>query len=150
MTIFYFIYCIIYIFYKKLFLFFQYFELIPFGYSKVYTDWFKYTVNHLQKDKKYPGLTKNIKHDIINRKELVNKDQWGLVRGQIKPTRYDKLTRMIAGINRELCDTKVSIDTKRILRLPSTLHYKVSMKCTSIKNIENFDPLDKAVPKFIG
>lgn len=123
--------------------------IIPFGYSKVYTDWFKYTVNHLDRHKKYPGLTKNIKNDIINRKKLVNKDQWGLVRGEIRPTRYDKLVRMIAGINHELCDTKVSIDLKRILRLPSTLHYKVSMKCTAIKDIETFDPFDDAVPEFI-
>lgn len=56
---------------------------------------------------------------------------------------------MIAGINHQLCDTKVSIDTKRILRLPSTLHYKVSMKCVAIKNIETFDPFDDAVPLFV-
>ena len=55
---------------------------------------------------------------------------------------------MIAGINRQLCDTKVSVDTKRILRLPSTLHYKVSMKCMAIKDIETFNPFDDAVPKF--
>ena len=56
---------------------------------------------------------------------------------------------MIAGINHELCDTKVSIDLKRILRLPSTLHYKVSMKCTAVKKIESFNPFDDAVPKFV-
>ncbi|RAP49104.1 MAG: DNA primase, partial [Methanosphaera sp. rholeuAM270] len=67
----------------------------------------------------------------------------------IKPTRYDKLVRMIAGINHEICDAKVSIDLKRILRLPSTLHYKVSMKCTAINDIESFDPFDDAVPKFV-
>lgn len=83
--------------------------IIPFGYSKVYTDWFKYTVNNLDKNKRYSGLNKKLKNDIIKRKELVNSGQWGLVRGEIKPVRYDKLTRMIAGINRELCDTKVSI-----------------------------------------
>ena len=71
------------------------------------------------------------------------------MRGELKPTRYYKLVRMIAGINRELCDTKVSIDLKRILRLPSTLHYKVSMKCTAIKNMESFDPFDDAVPGFV-
>ena len=90
--------------------------IIPFGYSKIYTNWFKYTVNHLDKNRKYPGFSKNLKNDIIKRKKLVNENQWGLVRGEIKPTRYDKLVRMIAGINHELCDTKVSIDLKRILR----------------------------------
>ena len=57
--------------------------------------------------------------------------------------------RSITGKHKELCDTKVSIDLKRILRLPSSLHYKVSMKCTAIKNIESFDPFDDAVPKFV-
>ena len=122
---------------------------IPFGYNKIYTDWFKYTTNHLQKNKIYNGLNKKLKQDIIKRRELINTGQWGLLRGQIGTRRYDKLQDKIAAIHRGLCDTKVSIDTKRILRLPSTLHYKVSMKCTSIKNIENFDPIDKAVPKFV-
>jgi len=121
---------------------------IPFGYPQVYANWFVYTVNHLEKTRRYPGLNRQLKNDIINRQELVNTGQWGLVRGQIKPGKYDKLTRMIAGINRQLCDTKVSVDTKRILRLPSTLHYKVSMKCKAIKNMENFNPFDDAVPKF--
>ena len=122
---------------------------IPFGYPQVYTDWFKYTVNHLTKDKRYPGLNRKLKKDIIKRKQLVNYNHWGLIRGQITPSRYDKLVEMIAEINHHLCDTKVSIDTKRILRLPSTLHHKVSMKCMAIRNIETFDPMSKAVPKFV-
>ena len=122
---------------------------IPFGYPRIYTNWFKYTINHLQKNKRYPGLNRKLKNDIIKRQQLVNTGQWGLVRGEITPTRYEKLIRMIAGINHELCDTKVSIDTKRILRLPSTLHYKVSMKCMAVKNIENFDPFKSAVPRFV-
>ena len=123
--------------------------IIPFGYSKVYTDWFCYVVNHLEKTRRYPGLNRKLKNDIIKRRELVNNGQWGLIRGEIKPNRYDKLTRMIAGINKHLCDTKVSIDLKRILRLPSTLHYKVSMKCMAVKDIETFNPFDKAVPQFV-
>ena len=123
--------------------------IIPFGYPKIYTDWFCYVVNHLETTRRYPGLTPKLKNEIIKRRELLNNGEWGQIRGGIKPHRYEKLTKMIAGINKHLCDTKVSIDTKRILRLPSTLHYKVSMKCTSIKNIEKFDPIDKAVPKFV-
>ena len=46
-------------------------------------------------------------------------------------------------------DAKVTIDLKRILRLPSSLHSKVSMKCMEVKNRETFDPFDKAVPKFV-
>ena len=79
----------------------------------------------------------------------MNAGQWGLVIGQIGIKRYDKLVRMISGINKLLCDRKVSVDTKRILRLPSSLHYKVSMKCVGIKNIETFNQFDDAVPKFM-
>ena len=122
---------------------------ISFGYPQVYTNWFEYTVNHLEKTRRYPGLNRQLKNDIINRKKLINMGQYGLVRGQIKPERYDKLLGMITGINRLLSDTKVSLDTKRILRLPSTLNYKVSMKCTIIKNIETFNSFDKAIPSFI-
>ncbi|RAP51778.1 MAG: hypothetical protein BZ138_04365 [Methanosphaera sp. rholeuAM270] len=49
-----------------------------------------------EKDKLYNKL--NRKLDIIKRLEQVNKGQWGVVRGEIKPKRYDKLVRMIAGI----------------------------------------------------
>ncbi|HEC88087.1 MAG TPA: DNA primase catalytic subunit PriS, partial [Thermoplasmata archaeon] len=51
-------------------------------------------------------------------------------------------------INAGLADGKVTIDTKRILRLPSSLHSKVSMICKLVKNWESFDPLKEAVPKF--
>ncbi len=55
----------------------------------------------------------------------------------------------IERINGSLVGGKVTVDVKRILRLPSTLHSKVSMKCVEIKNIEYFDPLKHAVPKFV-
>ena len=126
----------------------QHFTIL-FGYPKVYTNWFEYAANHLEKTRRYPGLNRQLKNDIINRQELLNTGQWGLLRGHIKPERYDKLMGMIAGINRLLCDTKVSIDTKRILRLPSTLNYKVNMKCTPIKDMETFNPFDDAVPNFV-
>ena len=33
--------------------------------------------------------------------------------------------------------------------LTSTLHYNVSMKCTVVKNIEEFDPFNKVVSRFV-
>ena len=110
---------------------------------------FKYIVNHLERNRRYSGLNKKHKNDIIKRLELVNNNQWGIVWGEIKHTLYDKQVIMITGKNHELCDTKVSIDLKSILQLPSTLHYKVSMKCTAVKKIETFDSFDDAVPKFL-
>jgi len=49
-----------------------------------------------------------------------------------------------------LVDAKVTIDLKRILRLPTSLHSMVSMKCMEVKNIESFDPFKEAVPKFVS
>ena len=65
------------------------------------------------------------------------------------PRRFEKVMAAVSRINMNITDTKVSIDLKRILRLPSTLHSKVSMKSTLIKNIETFDPFDDAVPNFV-
>jgi DNA primase small subunit len=60
----------------------------------------------------------------------------------------NNIVNTVAEINAELADGKVTIDTKRILRLPSSLHSKVSMICTVVKNWEKFDPLKEAVPVF--
>ena len=51
--------------------------------------------------------------------------------------------------NASILDGKVTIDVKRILRLPSSLHSAVSMKCMEVKKIEKFNPLKDAVPKFV-
>ena len=55
----------------------------------------------------------------------------------------------MAKVNLATLDAKVTIDWKRILRLPSSLHSKVSMKCVEVKNPETFDPFKHAVPKFV-
>jgi DNA primase small subunit len=47
-----------------------------------------------------------------------------------------------------LMDAKVTVDIKRILRLPPSLHSKISRKCVEVKDIENFDPWKDAVPNF--
>ncbi|RLF79836.1 DNA primase catalytic subunit PriS, partial [Thermococci archaeon] len=49
-------------------------------------------------------------------------------------------------------DGKVTVDVKRILRLPSSLHSKVGLIATYIgsseSEVESFDPFKNAVPKF--
>jgi DNA primase small subunit len=47
-----------------------------------------------------------------------------------------------------LMDAKVTVDTKRILRLPSSLHSKISRKCTHVEDLKNFEPEKEAVPEF--
>ena len=96
---------------------------IPVGYQKIFTDRVKFNI--------------------------LENDNWGLFKKDIGPRRYKNLVEAMARVNLATIDAKVSIDLKRILRLPSSLHSKVSMKCMEVKDRESFDPFDKAVPKFV-
>ncbi|MEM2480744.1 MAG: DNA primase catalytic subunit PriS [Candidatus Hadarchaeales archaeon] len=59
------------------------------------------------------------------------------------------LLEVLRKLNSEQEDGRVTVDVRRILRLPSSLHSGVSMKCVEIRDIERFT-LDQAVPKFVG
>ncbi len=59
-----------------------------------------------------------------------------------------RLLQHLARLNAQMTDGKVTIDIKRIIRLPSSLHSGVSRKCMAIPDIDKFSP-DDAVPKFI-
>lgn len=129
---------------------------IPFGYPKVFTERAKYAILHLTEDSKIEGISKNLLNKTLENKKLIENDQWGPFLNKMDPNHpktgvrnYNKLMKSIASLNMSLVDAKVSIDLKRILRLPSSLHSKVSMKCTEVKNIETFDPFKEAVPKFV-
>jgi len=121
---------------------------IPFGYPKVFTDRVQYAILHLTEDSKLDDVNKKLLKDVLKNKNLLE-NQWGIFKANIGPIRYKKLIKAIASLNMALVDAKVTIDLKRILRLPSSLHSKVSMRCTEVKNIETFDPLKEAVPKFV-
>jgi DNA primase small subunit len=83
------------------------------------------------------------KHDIIKKRRFraLNK-----ILGK---TKYDRLTDFILKQNASMLDAKVTVDVKRILRLPSSLHSKAGLKCMLTKDLESFDPLSDAVPKFV-
>lgn len=125
---------------------FQSFTIL-FGYYANFKKWMNYTIQHLKPTTKIDVNEKLLKDTIKNRNQLP--DSWGLFKRNIGPRRYKNLEEAVARLNLAIADTKVSIDLKRILRLPSTLHSKVSMKSTLIRNIETFDPFDDAVPKFV-
>lgn len=122
---------------------------IPIGYPKIFTDRLKFNILHLTGNEEIDGINKNLMKDIIKNRNLVKEDKWGLFKSNIGPRRYKNLVKSMANINLSTVDAKVSIDLKRILRLPSSLHSKVSMKCVEVKNRETFDPLKEAVPKFV-
>ncbi|CDG65175.1 MAG: primase small subunit [Methanobacterium sp.] len=122
---------------------------IPFGYPQVFTQRVKQALLNLTPDTEINDVSKDIKRAVIKNRELLYDDQWGIFRKAIGPVRYTRLIKGIASLNLSLVDAKVSIDLKRILRLPSSLHSGVSMKSTLIKNLETFDPFQDAVPKFV-
>ncbi|MDD3985997.1 MAG: DNA primase catalytic subunit PriS [Methanobacterium sp.] len=123
--------------------------VIPFGYPNVFTKRFKYAILHLNENSDLDEVNKKLLKDILKHRQLIELENWGMFKNKIGPMRYRKVLKGIASMNMSLIDAKVSIDLKRILRLPSSLHSMVSMKCTEVKNIETFDPFDDAVPKFV-
>ena len=58
------------------------------------------------------------------------------------------MLEFLANLNLGVTDGEVTVDIKRILRLPSSLHSGVSMKCMLIRDIERFS-IDEAIPKFV-
>jgi len=66
----------------------------------------------------------------------------------IGPKYYRKLLDYLTRLNAEYTDGKVTIDKKRILRVPSTLHSTVSRKCTEIQDIDDFS-FEETVPNFL-
>ncbi|MEA1992838.1 MAG: DNA primase catalytic subunit PriS [Euryarchaeota archaeon] len=111
------------------------------GYAATFRRMFIFTFSRM--DHKNKKLEKN-RDEIIRRLESRRVDFMDFVGKKTK----NKILKKVAGINAELADGKVTIDTKRILRLPSSLHSKVSMICKVVKNWESFDPLKEAVPEF--
>ncbi len=61
---------------------------------------------------------------------------------------FKRLLQLITRLNSEYTDGKVTVDKKRILRVPSSLHSTVSRKCVDISDIDQFS-LDDAVPDFL-
>ena len=114
---------------------------------------YKFEKNEQSNYNQWESKILNKYYDVImddyNPFKQMDNDNWGYFKRDIGPRRYKNLTEAMARVNLSTIDAKVSIDLKRILRLPSSLHSKVSMKCMEVKNRETFDPLQEAVPKFV-
>ena len=122
---------------------------IPIAYPAIFTEKVKYNILHLRGDEKLDGINNRLMKDIVNNRDYLYDDDWGSFKQAIGPRRYKNLVEAMARVNLATIDAKVTIDLKRILRLPSSLHSKVSMKCVEVKNPETFDPFKHAVPKFV-
>ncbi|TDA33119.1 MAG: DNA primase catalytic subunit PriS [Hadesarchaea archaeon] len=119
------------------------------GYSKVFREFAARTLERLSEEKLkevFPKLAQRIQE---KKREVLEALRRGR-REEIKRLvgKEEKLLEFLAKLNAGWVDGRVTVDVKRILRLPSTLHSGVSMKCVPIRDIENFS-LDQAIPKFI-
>ena len=113
---------------------------IPIAYPAIFTEKVKYNILHLKGDEKLDGINNRLMKDIVNNRDYLYDDDWGSFKQAIGPRRYKDMVNAMARVNLATIDAKVTIDLKRILRLPSSLHSKVSMKCVEVKNPETFDP----------
>ncbi|MEA1904350.1 MAG: DNA primase catalytic subunit PriS [Candidatus Hadarchaeota archaeon] len=125
------------------------------GYSKVFRDRLARVFEHLdERQLSQSGLRKALVRKLMEEKD---KALAAIHRGRLEEIEsfegmgsksFQRLLQFLTRLNLEFTDGKVTIDTKRILRLPSSLHSTVSMKCILVRDIERFS-IDEAVPKFV-
>ncbi len=123
------------------------------GYAKTWRKMFALTLSKM-KQEDFLFLNKNVANSAIANKELIIKNLNARMKNFISTpgigkTSQDKILNEVMRLSGLTVDGKVTIDTKRILRLPTTLHSKISMICTLAKHPESFDPFNEAVPRFV-
>ena len=128
------------------------------GYHRVFRLRFGYFIrranaNHLLNI----GLNKSqVERLLENREEIYeNFVRKGLLTAFPQGIGYRSLTKLFAlssTFSKAYFDGRVTVDVKRILRVPSSLHSKVGLVTTYIgpdeRKLERFDPLRDAVPDF--
>ena len=125
------------------------------GYSKIFRDRIARTFERLNNERllEIHGMRKALAQRLIEEKEKVATAMRHGWFNEIKDFEgmgdktFQLLLEFLARLNAELTDGKVTIDTKRILRLPSSLHSGVSMKCILVRDINKFS-IEDAIPKF--
>lgn len=118
------------------------------GYSKVFREFAAVTFERLtgeQLREVFPRLFRRLQEKKEEALAALRQGRVEEIRGLVG--KEERLLGFLAGLNSRWVDGKVTVDVKRILRLPSTLHSGVSMKCVYIRDIESFS-LDQAVPRF--
>jgi DNA primase small subunit len=126
------------------------------GYSRVFRERIARTFRSLNEQQlsRIRGVRRTLRRKLIEEKERV---LTAIREGRIQELEgfegmgrktFRRLLESLARLNSEFTDGKVTIDTKRILRLPSSLHSAVSLKCMVVRNIEHFS-IEDAIPKFM-
>jgi len=94
-------------------------------------------------------MWRNMEVEVDRKTGAVTKRRFRALAEILGDRRYDRFTEFVLKQNASMLDAKVTVDVKRILRLPSSLHSKVSLKCMLVSNVEDFEPLSDAVPRFV-
>jgi DNA primase small subunit len=126
------------------------------GYSRIFRNRIARTFESLDEQRllQVQGMRKALAKRLFEEKEKVlasiRNDRLKDLEGfeGLGPKTFRQLLEFLARLNLEFTDGKVTIDTKRILRLPSSLHSGVSMRCMVVRDMEHFSP-EQAVPKFM-
>ncbi len=126
------------------------------GYSQVFRERLARTFEGMDEQRlsKVRGFRRSVIQKLMAEKERAlgairrgKLDELSELEG-IGPKTFRQLLEFLVRLNSEFTDGKVTIDTKRILRLPSSLHSGVSMKCMLVRDIGRFK-LEDAAPKFV-
>ncbi len=125
---------------------------MEFGYSAVFRKRVMWILQRL-KPENLSSLPRSVSRRVLENKEairgaLVDRDRVSLnqILGE---KRLSMFLSLVGTLATGLTDGKVTMDEKRIIRLPSSLHSKVSMKCMPVQDPDRFDPLRDAVPEFV-
>ena len=123
------------------------------GYAKTWRRMFSLTLSKM-KAGDIDSMNKGVMNSVLKNKEgisgrLMERRADFLDFPGIGKASRDRIIEEVMKLSGQTVDGKVTIDNKRILRLPSTLHSKISMICTLVSDPENFDPFRDAVPRFV-
>ncbi len=103
--------------------------------------------------KRIPSIGDKKASAIVEKKRVIANEleegSFGTLKAILKEESFNRFMEHARSLNASMLDGKVTIDVKRILRLPSSLHSTVSMKCVEVRDPEKFDPFKDAVPKFV-
>jgi len=110
--------------------------------------------NHLMSAGIKKGLARKLLSDESREKIVKSFVEKGLLAAFPSGVGYKTLIRLFSvssTFSRAYFDGRVTVDVKRILRMPSSLHSKVGLIATYVggeKELERFDPFRDAVPEF--
>ncbi len=107
-----------------------------------------------EKLKRIPSIGDKKASAILDKRRVIfneiEEGSFETLKAILKEESFQRFLEHARSLNASMLDGKVTVDVKRILRLPSSLHSAVSMKCVEVKDLEKFDPFKHAVPKFVG